>query len=96
MTTTGHQLKQTSSKKYKSKTQHLRTKRRRLTKQVDKKEVLKNYDLMLNHLVSHITDPKESIDNRDFSQSKLLIDAIKKVKSGGKSARSKRHSRRKN
>jgi hypothetical protein len=38
---------------------------------------------VLNHLVSHITDMKEPVDERDFKQAKLLIDEIKDIKSGG-------------
>jgi len=34
----------------------------------------------LNHLVTHITDPKEPVDNRDFKQSKEIIDTILKEK----------------
>jgi len=43
-------------------------------------EDLKNYDMMLNHLVSHIADPKEPIDPKDYKQSKIIIDAIKREK----------------
>ncbi len=42
---------------------------------------LTNYDMMLNHLIEHISDPKEPIDPRDYKQAKILIDAIKKEKS---------------
>lgn len=35
---------------------------------------------ILKHLISHITDPKEPVDERDYSQAKKLIDEIKKQK----------------
>ena len=50
-------------------------------------EEIKNYGMMLNHLTSHITDEKEPIDPKDYEQSKIIIDAIKKEKAnmkGGK------------
>ncbi len=37
---------------------------------------------LLNHLISHITDPDEPVDKRDFSQAKELIDNIKELKGG--------------
>jgi len=49
---------------------------------VNKKDVLQNYDMMLKHLTAHIADPTEPIDPKDYKQSKKIIDAIKKVKSG--------------
>lgn len=49
---------------------------------INKSKVLKNYDMMLTHLTSHIKDPKESIDPKDYKQAKILIDQIKKVKGG--------------
>nr|WPF46849.1 MAG: hypothetical protein [Lake Baikal virophage 14] len=51
-------------------------------KKTGKKEVLKNYQGFLNHLTSHIGDPNEPIDPKDFKQSKEIINAIYKVKSG--------------
>ena len=44
--------------------------------------VLKNYDMLLKHLTSHIVDPREPIDPKDFRQSKLLINSIERVKQG--------------
>jgi hypothetical protein len=38
---------------------------------------------VLKHLVSHITDLKEPVDNRDFTQAKMLIDSLKKNKISG-------------
>ena len=46
------------------------------------KGVLDNYDMLLKHLTSHITDPKEPVDKKDYEQSKILIDAIKEKKGG--------------
>lgn len=43
-------------------------------------EELKNYGMMLNHLTSHIADPTEPIDPKDYKQSKIIIDAIEKEK----------------
>jgi hypothetical protein len=45
-----------------------------------KKSVLEHYGNIVNHLVSHITDPKEPIDKRDYSQSIDVIKEIKKIK----------------
>lgn len=39
-----------------------------------------NYSDILNHLISHITDPNEPIDERDFKQAIEMINAIKKEK----------------
>lgn len=41
-------------------------------------EDIKEYGKLLKHLISHITDPKEKIDKKDFKQS---IELIKKIKS---------------
>lgn len=41
---------------------------------------IKNYSDVLNHLVEHITDPKEPIDPRDFKQAVEMINAIKRQK----------------
>jgi hypothetical protein len=41
---------------------------------------MKENNMMLKHLMSHITDPNEPIDIKDYNQSKILIDAIKKEK----------------
>ena len=43
--------------------------------------VLKDYDTMVNHLVGHITDPKEPVDSKDFTQAKRFIGRIKGIKS---------------
>jgi len=39
---------------------------------------------VLKHLISHITDPKEPVDKRDYKQSKMLINDIMKMKMKGK------------
>jgi len=44
--------------------------------------VLGDYNRMVNHLVSHITDTREPIDPRDFTQAIQLIRGIKKLKGG--------------
>lgn len=41
-------------------------------------EDIKEYGKLLKHLISHISDPKEKIDKKDFKQS---IELIKKIKS---------------
>lgn len=51
-------------------------------KGIQKKDVLKNYQDVLTHLTSHIADPNEPIDPRDYQQSKKIINAIQKVKTG--------------
>ena len=51
---------------------------------LSKKSVLENYDRIVKHLLSHITDPKEPIDPRDYSQAKNIITEIKKIKGGKK------------
>ena len=43
---------------------------------------IKDYGKMINHLTSHIIDPKEPIDPKDYKQSKYLIDEVKKLKGG--------------
>jgi hypothetical protein len=47
------------------------------------KQQINDYGSMLTHLTSHIIDPKELIDPRDYKQSKYLIDEIKKIKGKG-------------
>lgn len=42
---------------------------------------INNYSNVLKHLTSHITDPNEPIDERDFKQAKEMINAIEKQKS---------------
>jgi len=39
--------------------------------------------MVLKHLESHITDPKEPVDPRDYLQSNKIIKAIKKLKTSG-------------
>jgi len=52
-------------------------------KQIQGKGVVsKTLKNTLNHLISHVTDPNEPIDKRDFKQSKEIIDTIQKVKRG--------------
>lgn len=47
-----------------------------------KEDTLKNYTMFLKHLESHITDPKEPVDPKDYLQSNIIIKAIKKLKGG--------------
>jgi len=49
---------------------------------ITRKSVLENYDKIVNHLVTHITDPKEPADPRDFKQAVEVINEIKKIKMG--------------
>ncbi len=49
-----------------------------------KEDTLKNYGMVLKHLESHITDPKEPIDPKDYLQSNKIIKEIKKIKTKGK------------
>ena len=44
--------------------------------------VLGDYGSVVKHLMSHITDPKEPIDPRDFAQAIHLIKGIKRMKGG--------------
>lgn len=44
-------------------------------------EDINNYSDVLKHLTSHITDPNEPIDKRDYKQAIEMINAIKKQKS---------------
>lgn len=44
-------------------------------------EDINNYSNVLKHLTSHITDPNEPIDKRDYKQAIEMINAIKKQKS---------------
>ena len=46
---------------------------------IDKRE-LKNYSSMLKHLLSHIEDPKEPVDKKDYKGAKKLIDDMEIVK----------------
>jgi hypothetical protein len=46
------------------------------------KEELKNYSRVLKHLLTHIEDPKEEVDKKDYKDAKRLIDNMKKVKRG--------------
>lgn len=48
-----------------------------------KEDALKNYGMFLKHLESHIIDPKEPIDQKDYLQSDKIIKAIKKIKTSG-------------
>lgn len=49
---------------------------------LSKDEVINNYGSVVKHLITHIIDPKEPIDPRDYKQTEQLITAIKKVKKG--------------
>lgn len=44
--------------------------------------VLGDYSSVIKHLLSHITDPKEPVDPRDYSQAIRLINSVKKLKGG--------------
>ena len=39
---------------------------------------------MLHHLLSHIEDPKEPIDEKDYKDSKKIIEDMKVVKKRGR------------
>ena len=54
-----------------------------------KSKNIENYAMFLNHLTSHITDPKEPIDIRDFKQAIKAINIIKNLKGGGLEKKSK-------
>lgn len=45
-------------------------------------EDVKNYGKVVKHLVKHITDPKEPVDEEDYTQSKYFINQIEKKKRG--------------
>jgi hypothetical protein len=47
---------------------------------VNAKDVMKNYNMMLNHLIGHIEDYNEPIDPKDYKQSKIIINSIRKLK----------------
>jgi len=57
----------------------------RLQSHIEGSGVNKTLNDTLEHLISHITDPKEPIDKRDYKQSKEIIDTIQKEKSKKKS-----------
>lgn len=44
--------------------------------------VFNDYNNMVNHLISHITDPEEPVDPRDYNQVIDLIRTIRKMKGG--------------
>lgn len=43
-----------------------------------------NYGMMMKHLLSHIIDPSEPIDPKDYDQMKKLVDIVRQIKSGMK------------
>lgn len=45
-------------------------------------DVLKNYSKIIDHLVSHITDPSEPVDPRDYHHTIRLINGIRELKGG--------------
>ena len=47
-----------------------------------RKNDIKTYGNILEHLVGHIKDPKEPIDKKDYKQAKEIIGAIEKKKRG--------------
>ena len=47
-----------------------------------RKNDIKTYGNVLEHLVGHIKDPKEPIDKKDYKQAKEIIGAIEKKKRG--------------
>ena len=47
---------------------------------LSKRQQIQDYGMMVKHLTSHIIDPKEPIDKKDFKQSKYLINQIMKIK----------------
>jgi hypothetical protein len=48
---------------------------------LNQKPVVEDYSNIVNHLVSHVTDPKEPIDPRDVKQSIGFINKIGRIKS---------------
>ena len=48
-----------------------------------KSQNIKNYGMILEHLVSHIKDPSEPIDPKDYKQAIKLVNVIKQLKKGG-------------
>ncbi len=52
----------------------------RIENDEDDDENIGNYSMFLNHLTSHITDPQEPIDMRDFTQAIKIINIIKQLK----------------
>lgn len=49
-----------------------------ITKSAD----IKNYGMILEHLVSHIKDPSEPVDPKDYKQATKLISTIRQIKGG--------------
>jgi len=47
---------------------------------LSKSQQIQDYGKIVKHLTSHIIDPKEPIDKKDFKQSKYFIDQIMKIK----------------
>jgi hypothetical protein len=45
---------------------------------------LNNYSKILYHLLEHIKDPKEPIDDDDYTDAKKLINDMKQVKKRGR------------
>jgi len=45
-------------------------------------DVLDNYSTIIKHLVSHITDPTEPVDPRDYKHTIRLINGIRQLKGG--------------
>jgi hypothetical protein len=43
---------------------------------------LADYDMIIKHLLEHITDPKEPVDGKDFDQAIHFIKRIRKMKGG--------------
>lgn len=50
---------------------------------LNKTPVLKEYSKLTNHLISHVTDPSEPVDPRDYTHSIDLIKRIQKIKGSG-------------
>jgi len=49
---------------------------------VNGRQVFNNYSTIINHLISHITDPKEPVDPRDYKHTIRLINGIRQLKGG--------------
>lgn len=58
---------------------------------VKPQDVMKNYNMMLNHLMGHIEDYNEPIDPKDYKQSKVLINSIRKLKKNKPKKKSKKN-----
>jgi hypothetical protein len=49
---------------------------------IQRKDVLGDYSAVINHLISHITDPREPVDPRDYNHTIRLINSVRELKGG--------------